>query len=197
MSFVWLTCTWFNSSISQTRYIKLTVRIKAKNTLLCKTNCESSISIFFFFALLRWFFVPLLFIRRCLLSHMFVEYLFQMNSASHTKVRHIHSLLTKNNILDTLQIICHKTLYSLYHFAWGLSVWFSHGEYWISYLSWYIYRRCISVCVCLWSKIQCNQVKYSHTLCLFHFYSAKYSTLGAFLLVIFFVSFFVVSSQGK
>lgn len=40
----------------------------------------------------------------------------ERDKKTHTSVIFTHK---KNNILDTLQIICHKTLYSLYHFCFG------------------------------------------------------------------------------
>lgn len=80
-------------------------------------------------------------------------------------------MLTKNDIQDTLQIICYKTLYSLYHFCLEIVM----QPWWISYSSSFIHRVLdyvyvyMFVCVpIMWSKIQCNKVKYSHTLCSFH-----------------------------
>lgn len=61
-----------------------------------------------------------------LLSHMFLSifaldewHWHERDNKTHTNVIFTHEK-KNHNILDTLQIICHTTLYSLYHFCFGI-----------------------------------------------------------------------------
>lgn len=99
----------------------------------------------------------------------------------------LYSSTKRNNILDTLQIICHKTLYSLYHFAFGIriSVWCTstkcRSKNWPRNIM-YIYA---SPCVMpiIWSEIQCNQLQTKNFI---------YSTLCVFISILFVLRFLFI-----